>query len=121
MKSVGCTLKLSEDKNDPYTHRTCELSIRDGRTWALTKSSSDPRLTLSATAGRWTVNEESAGGKWVLYLFDANSLVIVLELYGLKSDFLDLVGCGNSLSGAGWRQGPPPASDVVYDLWWGCV
>jgi hypothetical protein len=121
MKSAGCTLKLLEDRNDPHTHRTCELSIREGRSWALTRSSSDPRLALATGAGSWAVNEESAGsGRWVLYLFDAESLVILLELHGLAPDFLDRVGCGRGLSGTGWRQGPP-SSDVVYDLWWGCV
>jgi hypothetical protein len=127
MKSVSCTLKLTQDRDDPQTVRKCDLSIQGdsspgSRTWALGNDSNDSRLTIGVASGPWVVYEDSPGsGSWTLYILDqANSYDILVELYALPSNFLDVITCGASLSGNGWHQGPP-ASDLVYNLWFGCV
>jgi hypothetical protein len=126
MKSVGCTLKLAQDSDDPNTIRRCDLSIQGdssqgGGTWTLTNDSDDSRLAIGAASGPWVFYEDPPdSGSWTLYIFEAKSNKDLVELYGLPSNFLDLITCGSGLSGKGWHQGPPK-SDTVYSLWFGCA
>jgi hypothetical protein len=127
MKTVSCTLKLAQDRDDPQTVRKCDLSIQGdsspgSRTWELGNDSNDSRLTIGVGSGPWVLYEASPGsGSWTLYILDqANSYAILVELYGLPSNFLDVITCGTSLSGNAWHQGPP-ASDLAYSLWFGCI
>ena len=74
MRGVGCTLKLAEDKDDPYTPRTGTLSINDDNTWSVMSETGDPRLKIGADGGGWGINEYPVGsGAYVMYLFDLSS------------------------------------------------
>lgn len=124
MKSVGCTLKLQQDANDPQSIRRCDLSIQGdqsqaSRNWTLMDDSDDPRLAVGLDSGSWILNEWPIGsGSGAIFILDGNSNILV-NLNSVPLNFLDLITCGSGLSGNGVHQGPP-RSDIVYSLWFGC-
>ena len=121
MPSVGCTIKLAEDKDVPWVTRSCDLSITGERRsgiWSVMSDSTDPRLSLGVSSGVWALNEYPEGS-WTAYICD-NDWRVLLDLYGLTGEFLNQITCGTGMAGDGWHQGPP-SSNVVYQLWWGCA
>jgi hypothetical protein len=124
MKSVGCVLKLAGDKNVRDTPRFIELSINSGYThrggtWVLMRNSTDPELKIGASKGRWTLAEVEGYAGWTLDIVGPK-LYVQLELYGLDGDFIERIGCADSITGDAWRQGPPE-SNMSFTMWYGCA
>jgi hypothetical protein len=129
MKTVGCTLKLANDTDDPQNIRRIDLSISGNSstgngTWELTNDSPDSRLTIGVTDGTWYLtpySDDDNHGDVDLYGTDDSGSVgnRVATLFYLPWDFLAHIGCGFGLSGDGSHPGPP-ATDIVYSIWFGC-
>lgn len=125
MKSVGCTLKLQQDANDPHTIRRCDLSIQGdlaqaNRTWTLMNDSDDPRLAIGIDSGAWSLDEfpVGSGAGAMAIVDDSDNLLVILN--DVPLNFMDLVGCFSGLSGPGFHFLQPRA-DLVYSLWFGCT
>jgi hypothetical protein len=131
MKTVGCTLKLTNDGNDPQNIRRCDLSITGSSsavgngTWNLTNDSPDPRLTIGADSGIWFLmpySDDSDHGNLEIYGTDPSGSTgpLVVILFNLPWNFLAHIGCGSGLSGEGSHK-RPPQSDIVFSIWFGCA
>jgi hypothetical protein len=128
MKTVGCTLKLANDGDDPQNIRKSDLSITGNSsagngTWTLTNDSPDSRLTIGVESGDWFLNpypdNPDYGDLVIIGILDPGTSMRLLTLFNLPWNFLAHIGCGSGLSGEGSHD-RQPVTDVVYSLWFGC-
>ena len=128
MKTVGCTLQLADDSDDPQNIRRVDLSITGNSsagngTWTLTDDSPDSRLTIGVESGSWFLtpysDDPNHGDLDIIGTPDPSTMVRLVTLFNLPWNFLAQIFCGGGLSGEGSHVGPP-TSDLVFSLWFGC-
>ena len=121
MKTIGCTIRLAEDKDDPDTQRVVMFrlegdSSRQG-TWRLLKDSPDTRLAIGQGSGPWVFDDYSDDTGIVELLADPLDYLAIVAMGGVPKRFLENVSCATSFSGDG--QGP--MSPIVWNLGIDCV
>jgi len=122
---LRCMLRLSDDKDGAPPHRVSEIMLnvesqaRRG-TWTLLKGSKDPRIAVGASSGLWTLLYEEEKNLPTLAVMREEDYRILFLLYAVSQRDLSKVGCGSSLGGDGWHQGPPE-SDINFSIWFSCV
>jgi hypothetical protein len=124
MKVIGCRLKLAEDADWKSADRVVEFSMSSGRdfrggTWKMVSDARDSRMNIGAREGRW-FNHWSETSEWTMYFIPRDELDILFQLYKVGSRPVEDIGCGNSRSGDGWRQGPPE-SNINYVMNFDCA